>query len=110
MKHDDALAERMQFPGGRPSFQTIHRLSIGKTVEKMLKADLAVEMEAIPLLKDAIAHCETVRDYTTREIFERIPESEGEHVEFLAAQFDIIERMRLPNCAPLQFKPAGEGD
>jgi bacterioferritin len=67
-------------------------------------------MEAIPLLKDAIAHCESVRDYTSREIFERILESEEEHVDFLETQFDMIARMGLENYVQLNSKPAGEGD
>ncbi|MBX7496829.1 bacterioferritin [Qipengyuania sp. 6B39] len=110
MKHADVLAERILFLNGLPNFQAIHKLKVGETVEEILKADLAVEMEAIPLLKDAIAHCETVRDYTTREIFERILESEEEHVDFLETQFDMIARMGLENYVQLNSKPAGEGE
>ena len=106
MKHADVLAERILFP----NFQAIHKLKVGETVEEILKADLAVEMEAIPLLKDAIAHCEEVRDFTTREIFERILESEEEHVDFLETQFDMIARMGLENYVQLNSKPAGEGE
>ena len=101
MKHADVLAERILFLGGLPNFQAIHKLKVGETVEEILKADLAVEMEAIPLLRDAITHCEEVRDYTTREIFERILESEEEHVDFLETQFDMIERMGLQNYVQL---------
>ena len=93
MKHADVLAERILFLNGLPNFQAIHKLKVGETVEEILKADLAVEMEAIPLLKDAIAHCEEVRDFTTREIFERILESEEEHVDFLETQFDMIAQI-----------------
>ena len=110
MKHADVLAERILFLGGLPNFQAIHKLKVGETVDEILKADLAVEMEAIPLLKDAIAHCESVRDYTSREIFERILESEEEHVDFLETQFDMIERMGLQNYIQLNSKPAGEGE
>lgn len=110
MKHADVLAERILLLGGLPNFQAIHKLKVGETVDEILKADLAVEMEAIPLLKDAIAHCEEVRDYTTREIFERILESEEEHVDFLETQFDMIERMGLQNYVQLNSKPAGEGE
>jgi len=106
MKHADVLAERILFLGGLPNFQAIHKLKVGETVDEILKADLAVEMEAIPLLKDAIAHCEEVRNYTTREIFERILESEEEHVDFLETQFDQIERMGLENYVQLNAKPA----
>ena len=107
MKHADTLAERVLFLDGLPNFQAIHRLKVGETVEEILRADLAVEMEAIPLLKDAIQHCETVRDYVSREIFERILESEEEHVDFLETQFDMIERMGLQNYIQLQSEAAG---
>lgn len=109
MKHADILAERVLFLGGLPNFQAIHRLKVGETVEEILKADLAMEEEAIPLLRDAIEHCEKVRDYVSREIFERILESEEEHVDFLETQFDMIERMGLQNYVQLQSKPAEEG-
>jgi bacterioferritin len=106
MKHADILAERILFLDGLPNFQALHKLKVGETVEEILKADLAVEHEAIPLLKDAIEYCETVRDYVTREIFARILESEEEHVDFLEKQFDMIKRMGLENYVQLQSKGA----
>ncbi|MCT2558899.1 bacterioferritin [Tsuneonella sp. YG55] len=109
MKHADVLAERVLFLDGLPNFQAIHKLKVGESVEEILKSDLALEMEAIPLLKDAIEYCESVRDYVSREIFERILESEEEHVDFLETQFDMIERMGLQNYIQLQSEPAGEG-
>lgn len=109
MKHADVLAERVLFLGGLPNFQAVHKLKVGETVEEILRADLAMEEEAIPLLRDAIGHCETVRDYVSREIFARILESEEEHVDFLETQFDMIERMGLQNYVQLQSKPAQEG-
>ncbi|XUU61932.1 bacterioferritin [Erythrobacter sp. HA6-11] len=110
MKHADILAERVLFLGGLPNFQAIHKLKVGESVEEILKADLAVEHEAIPLLQDAIEHCEKVRDYVSREIFARILESEEEHVDFLETQFDMIERMGLENYVQLQSKAAGDGE
>jgi len=106
MKHADTLAERILFLDGLPNFQALHKLKVGETVEEILKADLALEMEAIPLLKDAIQHCETVRDYISREIFERILESEEEHVDFLETQFEMIGRMGLQNYVQLHSEAA----
>ncbi|WP_324261411.1 bacterioferritin [Altererythrobacter sp. H2] len=108
MKHADQLAERVLFLGGLPNFQAIHKLKVGETVEEILRADLAVEHEAIPLLRDAIAHCESVRDFVTRDLFAAILASEEEHVDFLETQFDMIERMGLENYVQLQSKPAGD--
>ncbi|MCJ2177302.1 bacterioferritin [Novosphingobium album (ex Hu et al. 2023)] len=106
MKHADTLADRILFLEGLPNFQALGKLRVGEGVEEILKADLALEHDAIPLLKEAIAHCEAVRDFVSREIFERILESEEEHVDFLEKQFDMIERMGIQNYCQLQSKPA----
>ena len=108
MKHADTLADRILFLDGLPNFQALHKLKVGETVEEILKADLALELEAIPLLKDAIKHCESVADYVSREVLERILESEEEHVDFLETQFEMIARMGLQNYVQLQSEPAGE--
>jgi bacterioferritin len=108
MKHADTLADRILFLEGLPNFQAIHNLRVGENVEEILKADLALEMDAIPLLKDAIGHCEEVRDYISREIFERILESEEEHVDHIETQFEMIARMGLQNYVQLQSKSVGD--
>ena len=83
MKHADTLAERILFLDGLPNFQALHKLKVGETVEEILRADLAVEMEAIPLLRDAIQHCETVRDYVTRDLARGILADEEKHIDFI---------------------------
>ncbi|WP_121117346.1 bacterioferritin [Croceibacterium ferulae] len=108
MKHADWLSERILFLDGLPNFQQLHRLKVGETVEEILRADLALEEEAIPLLREAIEHCEKVRDYGSRELFKRILESEEEHVDFLETQFDMIERMGLQNYVQLNSLSAPE--
>ena len=108
MKHADKLADRVLFLGGLPNFQLLGRLRVGETVEEILKADLAIEEEAIPLLRDAIAHSESVRDYVSRDLFADILESEEHHVDELEKQFEMIERMGIENYIQLQSKPAGD--
>ena len=108
MKHADILSERILFLDGLPNFQMLGRLRIGETIEEVLRSDLALENEAIPLLRDAIAHCEAVRDYVSRDLFRNILDNEEEHVDFLERQFDMIERMGLQNYIQLQSKPAEE--
>ena len=109
MKHADILSERVLFLEGLPNFQALGKLRIGESVEEILKCDLALEHDATPLLREAIAHCEHVRDYISREIFERILESEEEHIDYLEKQFEMIKRMGIENYIQLQSKPA-EGD
>ena len=108
MKHADRLADRILFLDGLPNFQLLGRLRVGENVEEVLKADLELELEAIPPLKDAIAHCESVRDYISRELFEDILENEEEHVDTLERQFDMIKNMGLQNYVQLQSEPAEE--
>ncbi|WP_340265149.1 bacterioferritin [Sphingobium mellinum] len=106
MKHADKLAERILFLDGLPNFQLLGRLKIGETVEEVLKADLELEYEALPVLKDAIAHCESVRDFVSRDLFQSILESEEEHIDTLETQFEMVERMGIQNYVQLQSKAA----
>ena len=108
MKHADMLSERILFLDGLPNFQLLGRLRIGESVEEVLKADLALEMDALPLLRDAIEHCEKVRDYISRDLFRRILDSEEEHVDTLERQFEMIERMGIANYVQLQSKAADD--
>jgi bacterioferritin len=104
MKHADTLSERILVLDGLPNFQALGRLKIGESVEEILRSDMEQELEAIPVLKDAIAHCESVRDFVSREIFERILENEEEHVDHLETQFEMIARMGLENYIQLNSK------
>ncbi len=106
MKHADRLAERILFLEGLPNFQMLGRLRVGENVEEILRADLELEREALDQLKVAIAHCETVRDFVSRDLFVEILENEEEHVDVLEQQFDMIEQMGLQNYIQLQSKPA----
>ncbi len=109
MQHADTLAERVLFLNALPNFQAIHNLKVGETVEEILKADLALENEAIPLLREAADYCQTVHDFTSGKIFEEILANEEDHVDFLETQFDMIERMGLENYIQLQSRPATDG-
>ena len=106
MKHADRLAERILFLDGLPNFQSLGRLHIGENVEEILRADLELEIEALGQLKGAIAHCETVKDYVSRDLFSEILENEEQHVDTLETQFDMIARMGLQNYIQLQSEPA----
>ena len=108
MEHADRLAERILFLEALPNFQALHKLKVGETVEEILKADLALEMEAIPLLREAADYCQQRKDFTSGQIFEDILANEEEHVDFLETQFDMIKRMGLENYVQLQSRPAGD--
>jgi bacterioferritin len=108
MKHADRLTVRILFLGGLPNFQMLGRLRIGETVEEILRSDLDLEYEALEQLKGAIAHCEAVRDYVSRDLFAEILANEEDHVDYLERQFDMIRNMGLANYVLLQSKPAGE--
>jgi len=97
MKHADTLVKRILFLEGLPNLQDIGKLHIGENVKEILECDLAMENMAIPDLRDAIAHCESIRDYVSRDLLSNILESEEEHVDWLETNLELIEKMGLQN-------------
>lgn len=106
MRHADRLAERILFLEGLPNFQLLGRLRVGETVEEVLRADLALEEEAIAVLRDAVQHCEAVRDYGSRDLFADILKNEEEHVDMIETQFELIARVGIQNYIQLNSSPA----
>ena len=97
MKHADALAERILFLEGLPNFQALGKLRIGEGPRETLECDLATELEALPLLREAVAHADAVGDYVSRQFLVKILDSEEEHVDWLETQLDLIGRIGEPN-------------
>jgi len=97
MKHADKLIERILFLDGLPNLQDLGKLMIGESAKEALECDLKLEQKARPDLQDAIAHCETVKDYITRELFEEILESEEDHIDWLETQLGLIGQVGLEN-------------
>src|SRR3984957_5280532 len=95
MKHADRLIERILFLDGLPNLQDLGKLLIGENVPEMIECDLKLEHAAPADLKVAIADCEQVGDYVSREIFERILESEEDHIDWLETQLGLIGRVGL---------------
>ena len=105
MKHADKLIKRVLFLGGLPNLQDLGKLRIGENVQEVITCDLALEIAGVPDLKNAIAHCEVVKDYISRELFTHILESEEEHIDWLQTQLRLIEQMGIENFVQLQTRP-----
>jgi len=106
MKHADRLINRILFLEGLPNLQDLNKLLIGETVQELIECDLKLEQAAMPRLREAIAYCETVKDYISRELFEDILESEEEHVDFLETQLGLIQKIGIENYIQLQSEHA----
>jgi bacterioferritin len=103
MKHADRLINRILFLEGLPNLQQLGKLLIGENVPECLRCDLDLEYQALPVLREAIAYCDTVNDYVTRELFEDILESEEEHVDWLETQLGLIEKIGLQSYQQSQM-------
>ena len=97
MKHADRLVERILFLEGLPNLQALGKLLIGETPKEALQCDLKLERQAHPDLKAAIAHCESVGDYVSRDLFAKILESEEEHIDWLETQLGLIDQLGEAN-------------
>jgi bacterioferritin len=108
MKHADRLVKRILFLGGLPNLQDLGKILIGEDVREVLQCDLKLEMAAHPLNTAAIAHCESVKDYVSRELLVQIQTSEEEHIDFLEEQLGLVEKMGLQNYVQAATGELGE--
>jgi bacterioferritin len=103
MKHADDLIQRILFLEGLPNLQELGKLYIGQDVKEMLNGDLRLEMEAIPLLREAVAHCEAKEDFVSRDLFASILSAEEEHVDWLETQLGLVDKVGLENYMQSQM-------
>ena len=102
MKDADKLIERILFLNGLPNLQDLDKFLIGENVREVLECDLRLEQAGLARLREAIAHCEGVRDFVSRDLFSDILEGEEEQVDFLETQFELIDRIGLERYILLQ--------
>jgi bacterioferritin len=103
MRHADKLIERVLFLEGLPSMQTLNKLHIGENVPECLQGDLKLEQGSLVDIREGIAHCETVKDYISREILETILNDTEEHVDYLETQLELVEKVGLQNYLQTQM-------
>jgi bacterioferritin len=103
MKHADALMDRIFTLDGLPNLQDLGKLKIGEDVPEILRCDLALETAAQATIKEGIAHCESVRDYVSRDLLQHILDDTEEHIDFLETQIELIDKVGLPNYLQSQM-------
>jgi len=106
MKHADQLMERVLTLGGLPNLQDLGKLLVGETAVETLRCDLKVEEAGQVHLKEAVCYCESVRDYVSRELFERILEDTEEHIDYLETQLELVDKVGEQNYLQSQMHEA----
>ena len=95
MEHADSLIDRIIFLDGFPNMQVLDPLRIGQNVKEVIECDLAAEISARLLYQEAATHCHSVKDYVSRDLFEKLMKDEEHHIDFLETQIDLIGRIGL---------------
>jgi bacterioferritin len=103
MKHADRLIERIFMLDGLPNLQDLHKLLIGENVPEILSCDHKLESGAQATVKEAMAYCESVQDYVSRDLFQDILNDTEEHIDYLETQMELIERVGLQNYLQSQM-------
>ena len=106
MKHADRVIERILFLEGLPNLQDLDKLLIGENVKEVLECDLKLELKALGDLRAAIAHCESVKDFVSRELFREIMNEEEQSIDFIETQLDLIKQIGIENYIQLQSSSA----
>ncbi len=109
MEHADWLIKRILFLEGLPNLQELNKLRIGESVREILECDLKIEEQAIPELRDAVGYAESIRDYVSRDLFQKILDNEEEHVDYLETQLSLIDRIGLERYTQLQTEANTDG-
>jgi len=106
MKHADLLIGRILLLEGLPNMQDLGKLKVGEDVPEILVCDLSSEVGNQSCLKEAVAICESLSDFVSREIFEQILEDTEEHIDWIETQQFRIKSVGLANY--LQEQMGGE--
>ncbi|MCD6008186.1 bacterioferritin [Halomonas sp. IOP_31] len=109
MRHADAYIERILFLEGLPNLQDLGKLRIGENTREMLESDLAIEHEGRNDLIEAIAYCEQVRDYVSRDLFRKVLDDEEEHIDIIETELGLIDKVGLENYLQKKMHESDEG-
>jgi len=107
MKHADWLMDRIFMLDGLPNLQDLGKLNVGENVPEILSSDLALERGAQATIKEGIAHCESVRDYVSRDLLLKILDDTEEHIDFLETQIELVDKVGIQNYLQSQTGELG---
>lgn len=105
MQHANEIIERILLLEGLSNVQDLHKMMIGETVPECISSDLNLERNAREDIVNGIAYFEQVKDYASREMFDKLLVDTEEHIDHLEAQLELIEKVGLQNYLQSQMGP-----
>ena len=108
MEHADKLTARILFLDGHPNMQTINPLRIGQSVQEILDADLAAEIDARTLYLEAAKYCDSINERVSMALFEKLTADEEEHIDFLETQIELIRQVGVQLYSQKHIGELGE--
>jgi len=81
MTHAERLMEQLIQFGVAPSSGNLPPARLGRNVEELLAADRELEVDAVRLYQEAVAHAQRMRDAGTAGLLSDILAEEMEHVQ-----------------------------
>lgn len=110
MHHADEFIQRILLLEGMPNMQDLGKLLIGENVKEVIECDLKLEYAGAESYRNAVAYCESVNDFVSRDLFAKILAEEEGHIDHLETQLELIEQIGIERYIQLNSESIADAE